>query len=70
MCILYAFVSSQSKKRCTPYQWVLPDLFQLTQPSSPSITQRLCASVSSLHGVSSGMPRFGACFSRSSWHSS
>ncbi len=30
MCILYALVSSQSKKRFTPYQWVLPDFFQLT----------------------------------------
>jgi hypothetical protein len=63
-------VSSQSKKRWMPYQCDFPDLFQLTQPSSPPITQRFCAAVRSRHGVSRGMPRFGACFARSSWHSS
>ncbi len=47
MCILYALVSSQSKKRFTPYQCVFPDFFQLTQSSSPCITQRFCSALSS-----------------------
>ena len=70
MCILYALVSSQSKKRCTPYQCVLPDFLQLTQSSSPPRTQRFCASVRLRYGLSSGTPRFFANFSMSSWHSS
>src|SRR5258706_935489 len=70
MCILYALVSSQVKNRWIPYQCVLPDFFQLTQSSSPPSTQRFCASVRLRYGLSSGMPRFFADFSTSSWHSS
>src|SRR5258706_15703330 len=53
-----------------PYQCVLPDFFQLTQSSSPPSTQRFCASVRLRYGLSSGIPRFFADFSTSSWHSS
>src|SRR5258706_13241244 len=70
MCILYALVSSQSKKRCTPYQCVLPVLGQLTQASSPPMTHSLCAGLRSRYATSRGTPRFFAYFTRSSWHSS
>src|ERR1700741_1085414 len=69
MCILYALLSSHLKKRRTPYQVPGQDFFQVCQSSSPSRTQYFCLSVSSFHGVSSGMPRFFAYFSRSPWHS-
>src|SRR2546421_11876754 len=69
MCILYALVSSHLKKRRTPYQVPGHDLRQLTHSGSPSSTQVFWASVSSLKGTSSGMRRFFAYFSRSSWHS-
>jgi hypothetical protein len=35
----------------------------------PSTTQARCASVISFQGVSSGIPKAGAYFSRSRWHS-
>jgi hypothetical protein len=35
----------------------------------PSTTQSRCSGFISFHGVSSGMPKCGANFSRSRWHS-
>src|SRR6476659_7437202 len=69
MCILYALLSSHLKKRRTPYQVPGQDFFQLCQLSSPSRTQYFCEAERSLKGTSSGIPRFFAYFSRSSWHS-
>src|SRR5690242_278727 len=62
-CILYDFVSSHSKKRRAPYQTFFSHL------PSPSITHLRCTSLSWYQGVSSGMPRFFANFTMSSWHS-
>src|SRR4051812_38310796 len=69
MCILYALLSSQLKKRRTPYQMPGHDFFQLTHSGSPSSTQWRCSSFISRHGVSSGVPRFFAYLQMSSWHS-
>src|SRR5581483_9537125 len=69
MCILYALVSSQAKKRRTPYQVPGQDLRQLTHSGSPSSTHCFWRTPSSRHGTSRGMPRLTAYFSRSSWHS-
>src|SRR5438067_13170015 len=69
MCILYALVSSHLKKRRTPYQVPGHDLRQLSHSGSPSSTQVFWAAVRSRNGVSSGIFRFFAYFSRSSWHS-
>ncbi len=69
MCILYALVSSHAKKRRTPYQIPGQDLLQLFHSGSPSSTQWRWASVRSRQGTSSGMSRFFAYFTRSSWHS-
>ncbi len=69
MCILYALLSSQAKKRLTPYHVPGHDLLQLTHSGSPSSTQRRERSSSSRHGTSSAMPRFFAYLTRSSWHS-
>src|SRR5690242_5859518 len=69
MCILYALLSSHLKKRRTPYQVPGHDLRQFTHSGSPSSTQVRCCSESSRNGVSIGILRFFAYFSRSSWHS-
>src|SRR3954462_2419106 len=69
MCILYALLSSHLKKRRTPYQTPGQDFLQLTHSGSPSRTQCFCLSDKSFHGTSSGIFRFFAYFSRSSWHS-
>src|SRR5215471_20952878 len=69
MCILYALLSSHLKKRRTPYQTPGQDLRQLTHSDSPSSTQFFSFSDRSFHGTSSGIFRFFAYFSRSSWHS-
>src|SRR5688500_2634783 len=68
-CNLDGMRASHLKKRRTPYQTPGQDLDQLTHAGSPSSTQARCAAVISRHGVSSGMPRFFAYFTRSSWHS-
>src|SRR4029450_3109354 len=69
MCILYALLSSQAKKRFTPYHVPGQDLLQLTHSASPSRTQRRECSSRSRHGTSSAVPRFFAYLARSSWHS-
>src|SRR6476659_8843169 len=69
MCILYALLSSHLKKRRTPYQMPGQDFFQLCQASSPSRTQCFSFALRFFQGVSRGIPRFFAYFSRSSWHS-
>ena len=69
MCILYALLSSQWKKRRTPYQMPGQEVFQSTHSGSPSSTQWRCSSFISRHGVSRGMPRFLAYVSMSVWHS-
>src|SRR5260221_5780479 len=69
MCILYDLVSSHLKKRRTPYHVPGHDLRQLTHSGSPSSTQIFSFGESSLKGVSSGILRFFAYFSRSPWQS-
>src|SRR5688572_25013350 len=69
MCILYALLSSHLKKRRTPYQTPGQDLRQLTHSGSPSSTQLFVFSSNAFHGTSSGIFRFFAYLSRSSWHS-
>src|SRR5712671_3288454 len=69
MCILYALLSSHLKKRRTPYQTPGQDFFQLCHSGSPSRTQAFCSVDSASNGTSSGIPRFFAYFTRSSWHS-
>src|SRR5687767_10881469 len=69
MCILYALLSSHLKKRRTPYQTPGQDFLQLTHSGSPSRTHSLCFGLKSRNGVSSGILRFFAYFTRSSWHS-
>src|SRR5262245_10759365 len=69
MCILYALLSSHLKKRRTPYQTPGQDFRQLTHSGSPSRTQVFSFSERSFQGTSSGILRFLAYFSRSSWHS-
>src|SRR6185436_19323730 len=62
-------LSSHLKKRRTPYHTPGQDLRQLTHSGSPSSTHCLCFSSRAFHGVWSGIFRFLAYFSRSSWHS-
>src|SRR5919106_998716 len=69
MCILWALLPSHLKKRRTPYHTPGHDLRQLTHSGSPSSTQFFCSAVSSFHALSSGILRFFAYFTRSSWHS-
>src|SRR4051812_5742665 len=69
ICILYALLSSHLKKRRTPYHVPGHDFFQFTHSGSPSSTQVRSFSLSSRKGVSRGIFRFFAYFSRSSWHS-
>jgi hypothetical protein len=57
------------KKRATPYQTPGQDFLQLTHSGSPSSTHARCFGSRSRNGTSSGMPRFFAYFSMSSWHS-